>query len=124
MGFLTTVTIRNDALYEIEKHPEEFAKKIIKAASSGVRGPNALDKEFGLGSHANMTICQTPRHADSPAVYVQMGNTTTEVGGYSSYTEHLIANHPRFFDQILDHLEDTVKILKQKRKAMKGGSGE
>jgi len=119
MGFLTTITIRNDALDEIKKHPEEFAKNVLNACSGNMRGNMSSDKEFGLGSHANMTICQEPKHADAHTTYVHMGNTVCEISAYSSYTEHLMKNHTEFFDDMLDHMEYTVKKLKEKRKAMK-----
>lgn len=119
MGFLTTITIRNDAVYEIEKHPIEFAKKVISACSGDMRGHSSSDKEFGLGSHCNMAICQQPKHADANTVFVHMGNTVCELSAYSSYTEHIMKNHPDFFDNMLDHLDHTVKELKKKRKALK-----
>jgi len=124
MGMMTTITIRNDAAGEIKKYPEEFAEKVYNACSGSMRGHLSSDKEFGLGFHANMAVCQQPIDSHVDRVYVQSGGTVCEMGAYSSYTEHLMHEHTDFFDRMLEHMEYTVKVLKQKRKVIKGKQDE
>lgn len=111
MGFLTTITIRNDFLHEIEKNPEEFTQKVV-AMCSRMKG----DKERYWGSDI---IPQFTRHADDDTVFVHMGNTVCEMNAYSKETLALMKSHPEFFQKMLKFMESEAKLMKKKFKEIK-----
>ena len=75
MGYLTTITIRNDGCADIEPNAEEFAKKIYKACCIGT---NPFEIE-SLGGHCNLIIPQKPRHADDHTLYIHARNDVLDV---------------------------------------------
>lgn len=117
MGYLTTFTIYNDALDQIREHPDEFVEGILKGAHGGYHDRYAFIRgNFGVGNHCNCVEVQKPRHADDHTVYVHMGNTLCEMNEFSSDTERLMKQSPKFFKEMLDYMELQVKMLKRKAK--------
>jgi hypothetical protein len=110
MGFLTTVTIRNDALHSIEEDSEIFLENLISA----IRENKA--QEIGAGSHANAAIVQEPRHADDWAIYVHAGNTVTHMSAFSRDAERFAEINPEFFKGMIKYIIDQGKVLKLKFK--------
>lgn len=108
MGFLTTVTIRNDGLGQIEKHPDEFAKNLIDAIGMNYKG------EISCGNHANVAIVQKSRHADDWAIYVHAGNTVTHVSAYNTDSERFNKVNPGFFKGMIEYVIEQGKALKIK----------
>ena len=115
MGYLTTFTIYNDGIDQIKVNSDKFCEKLYQTALSSLDG----EKTFGHGYHGNLVNVQKTRHADDHTCYVHMGNTVTEMNPYSKTTKNLMENHPEFFDNMLRHLEDTVKELKRIKKETK-----
>jgi hypothetical protein len=120
MGYLTTFTIYNDGAHALENNQAEFCEK-LRHACLGVYDNRRMDY-FGHGSHANLVTVQKPRHADDHTCYVHMGNTVCEMNPYSERTKYLAENFPEFFEQMLNHLERSVKELKKmkQKKVSKG----
>ena len=116
MGYLTTITISNDGADQIEKHPEEFAKKAYNACTGLYTRDKNKTGGFGVGCHSNMVIVQKPRHADDHTIYVHMGNTVVEMNSYSDATEDLMKNHSEYFEDLLKYMQFQVKDLKRKYK--------
>lgn len=110
MGFLTTVTIRNDALEEIVKHPEEFMENLLDAIRKN------KEDEISCGNHANAAIVQKSRHADDWAIYVHAGNTVTHMSAFSDDSEYFHKVNPSFFNGMIDYLRDQAKAMKLKFK--------
>lgn len=107
MGYLTTITIRNDCLDALKKHPQEFADRVYDACTSMEGG------SFPLGHYCNPVEVQRCRHADDHTTYVHMGNTITEVNPFSKDFEQLAERCPEFADRLVRFLEDEVKRLKK-----------
>ena len=114
MGYLTTITFRNDAAHTFKDHKDELVDKIVEHCSSG----RFRHKEhFGLGGYCNPVVLQRPRHADDHTTYVHMGNTVVEMNAYSKDTKEMCEHHSDFFDRVLRFMEEEVKELKKLKKA-------
>jgi len=114
MGYLTTITIRNDALQVIEDNKDQFVEGVLEACRNTVR----YKEYFSVGGNANPVVLQTPRHADSCTIYVHMGNTVVEMNPYSEHTEEMLARSPDFFDRVLKFMESEVRELKALKKKL------
>jgi len=110
MGYLTTFTVYNDGIDQIENHPKEFGKKVCEAIRKDV--PHT----FGVGNHANLVNVQKSRHADDFTIYVHSGNTVCEMNPYSEKTEDLMENHGEFFMNMIKRIEIQLKGLKRRYK--------
>lgn len=107
MGFLTTLTIYNDGIHLLEPHAKEFAQEVTKLASS--LSPPA---DVPLGNFVNAVHVQMSRHADHHTVYVHGGNCVTEMSPYSSSTQNLMRQNPKFFEKLLDIMTRNTRMLK------------
>jgi hypothetical protein len=118
MGYLTTFTIYNDHVDQISIDTEKFVRKL----QMGCNGSLTRDKDsesFGHGYASNIVQVQRPRHADDHTCYVHMGNTLVEMNPFSKETKRIMENHSDFFDDLLKHMETTVKELKKMKKEQK-----
>lgn len=106
MGYLTTVTVYNDGLDLLKKHPEEFCEKLYNASLR----QDSVD--FGIGYFANFANVQRSRHADDHTIYVHMGNTVTEVNAYSQDFKNIVSHNPEFAKSLVSFLEFEVEKLK------------
>jgi hypothetical protein len=122
MGFLTTITIHNDALHHFKNDPKQFAEKIFEAmAIANMRGM-ATDAMFSdgkaiLGGYIEV---QPSRHADDETVFVHRGNTVLNINRYNTDFKDLVARCPevaqRFVDtaqRIVDGANELIKSKKQ-----------
>lgn len=77
MGFLTTITIRNDALDIFQKYPKEFAEAIFK----GINEANKSGKETDVGfkNYCNYIMVHPSRHADNETLYLHAGNGVSQI---------------------------------------------
>lgn len=101
MGFLTTITFRNDSASTLRKHPEVVSEGIYLA--QGGDKFNGL-KTFPVGSDANPVIIQKPRHADDTTLYMHAGNTVVDV---------LEADSDWAIDTFISEMEYHLKRLKK-----------
>jgi hypothetical protein len=113
MGYLTTITFRNDSVHTFKDHKDELVDKIVEHCLSGGVGHKEY---FSLGGHINPVVLQRPRHADDHTTYVHMGNTVVEMNPYSIETQEMCVRSPEFFNQVLKYMERQVKELKQLQK--------
>jgi hypothetical protein len=116
MGYLTTITIYNDGLDQIEKNPKEFTEKTCRACLGVYSRNDGSENSFGVGNHGNLVTVQAPRHMDDSTIYVHMGNTVCEMNAYSMRTSELMQHSTQFFDKMLKEMEEQVKLLKKRRK--------
>jgi len=86
MGYLTTITFRNDEYHEIAKDPKPTIEK-IQAAMSGNR------------VNDNSMVSQVPVHSSETVIYACSGNTTVPVSD-SLHMEEMSTNHPHFFAEL------------------------
>jgi hypothetical protein len=122
MGFLTTFTIYNDGLDNLNPDNPNFeknARELAIALYNAGTGRLATPTEVGVGDHGNMLKIQKPRHAEHDTVYVHSGNTLCEVNAFCEETKLLMERNPRFVKNILFLLKHQVKnlaiLLKQVR---------
>lgn len=118
MGYLTTITFKNDAYETFKKNPLELGSKICKALEGGyTRGVG--ENTFSLGSECNPVVIQKPRHADDNTVFVHIGNTVIEMNKWSQITKDLMVHNSKFFDCVLEEMKIQVKALTKMRNDLK-----
>lgn len=110
MGYLTTITFRNDSYSEFQNHPKKLVEEILKALS-GIQITRGFDY-FSIGSDANPVILQKPRHADDTTLYIHAGNTITDIGNLTEYTDR----NKWAIDQSIIEMEYQLKRLKKLKK--------
>lgn len=107
MGYLTTITFRNDAYSEFKSHPKKLVEEILDALSgSQIAGGYNY---FSIGREANPVILQKPRHADDITLYLHSGNTVTDINSLSEITER----NEWAIDQAISEMEYQIIRLKK-----------
>ncbi len=109
MGYLTTITFRNDEFHEIAKDPKATVEKIQAAMSGNVIYENAM-------------VSQRPVHSSDTVIYVCSGNTTVPMSDHR-HVETMAKEHPHFFSELMiavktcgDHLTKLWAETKKKKK--------
>jgi hypothetical protein len=74
MGNQTTVIIRNDAIGDIRRNPEEFVKTLAEMIEHGRTG------DFAVFSHGNPAQVIETHHADYTVIVAAGGNTARVIG--------------------------------------------
>jgi len=108
MGFLTTITFRNDEFAEITKDPKRLAEK-IQAAMSG----NLIDD--------GMMMSQRPVHSSEQVVYVCAGNTIVDVSNPSNERmQDLRDRVPAFYVELMNRVKacasELGKVWRERKK--------
>lgn len=103
MGYLTTITFRNDSAKNLRDHPKEVSE-LIYNAQSGVQRNRGRDYD-PIGSDANPVIIQKPRHADDHTLYLHAGNTVVDV--YDADSEWAVSS---FITEMEYHLKRLKKL--------------
>lgn len=114
MGFLTTITIHNDAFHNFEKHPEQFGNAIINGIGEASSKHKEVDVPF-LG-YANYISVQPSRHADDHTVYVHHGNTVLNLNPWNTDFKELVERNPDVAEEFVKTAEFIVKEAKKKIK--------
>lgn len=118
MGFLTHVTIYNDALEAFESDPEQFAKAIFEGIVRANQTNRATDVSFhtknsGYGGY----LCVEPsRHADNSTVFVHHGNGVSNLNPWNRDFQDLLARNPEYAAELVKVAES---VLKQAKEALK-----
>lgn len=107
MGYLTTITFRNDSYSEFENHPKKLVEEILKALN-GIQINRGFDY-FSIGSDANPVILQKPRHADDNTLYLHSGNTIVDINGITEKTDR----NEWVINQAISEMEYQLKRLKK-----------
>jgi hypothetical protein len=114
MGYLTTITIYNDALHLFEEHPKEFAEAIFDSINTANRNRTAATVSFF--NHGNYIEVQPSRHADDFTVYVHTGNEVTNLNNYDDSFKKFVKSKPKlaesYVDQAINHLKQLKKDIK------------
>jgi len=82
MGYMTTITILNDAWHVIEKNQQEFIDN-INAGMSGIdefRGRGRYINDYSIGNHSSPVIVAQSNHADDPRLFLTYRNMMTTFG--------------------------------------------
>lgn len=111
MGYLTTITIKNDALHEFKKYPEEFAKALF----NGMNEANNEHKEISVpfSGYCNYIEIQPSRHADATTVYVHYGNTVFNLDAWGDDFLSLVNRDPKIAMEFVKAAESTIKECKK-----------
>lgn len=82
MGYMTTITILNDAFNQIQKHPKQFVDNIATGMNGvdGYRDRSKRVNTFNLGNHCNPMQVAEAHHADDFKVYLTFQNLMVEYG--------------------------------------------
>jgi hypothetical protein len=117
MGYLTTITIHNDALGDFEKDPEKFAKAIFE----GIRRADEENSSvtMGFGGYCNYITVHPPKHADDNHIYVHFGNGVEQISGYSTDWKKLCESHPNHSESLINVVESHLKQMKRTFKRIK-----
>ena len=113
MGYITTISIHNDGADQLEKHPEELAKKLSKACS-GIQ-LNCGYNYDSVGNHCNLLTLQKPRHADDTTLYLHWGNTVVDADN---------AKSERVIDAFISEMKYQTKRLKELKNQIKDKQNE
>lgn len=105
MGYITTISIYNDSVDQIEKNPKQFTEEVVKACS-GVQINRGRDYA-AVGNAANVLTLQKPRHADDTTLYMHSGNTLVDVWNAKSEWAR---------NAFIAEMEYHLKRLKKERK--------
>jgi hypothetical protein len=83
MGYMTTITILNDAWDQIKKNPEQFIENINKGMSGigyfGERDGKTIHS-YPVGNHANPMDVARSHHADEDRLYLAFENSLFPIG--------------------------------------------
>lgn len=112
MGFLTTITIRNDAFGSFEEDPKLFGEKILEGIH--LAESKHREVEVGFKGYCNYICVQPPRHADDTTVYLHSGNGVFNLNPYNQDMKHLIENNLDLAKDFVNRAEEMIKMAKQK----------
>lgn len=120
MGYLTTITIRNDALHDFRKDPANFAEAIFKGIDEA--NMNYTEVSVGFAGYCNYISVQPSRHADDETVYVHSGNDVFNLNPYGQDFERLQERLPEILEKkikvaksIIDSAKKKLKLAKQNK---------
>lgn len=114
MGFLTTITIHNDALHAFEKNPEKFGKAILEGIERANR--ERVEADAGFDGYCNYISVQPSRHADDHTVYVHTGNTVFNLNPYNEDFRSLLERNPNVAAEFVGVADGIVASAKEKIK--------
>lgn len=121
MGYLTTVTLYNDAMHEFRKNPTEFAEALFE----GIDRANRQHREVSVGfnGYANYISVQPSFHATEHQVYLHSGNCVVNLNPYRQDMEELIKRNPELAEELvkraqflLTEAKKNIKKAKDKKK--------
>lgn len=129
MGFLTHVTIYNDALDAFESDPEQFAKAIFEGIARANQTNKATDMPFsrkGGGGYSGYLCVEPSRHADDHTVFVHSGNMVFNLNPWNNDFRDLLVRNPEYAaslvktaQAVVDSAKDALKKAKKEKKAEK-----
>lgn len=121
MGWNTGVIILNDALGQIEDHPEEFVQNLRQAIGEYLRyGGKSVD--IAVGGHVNAAAVFHQSHADNTGVYAIGGNHATRLlETYNGGRHHSDEDKVALLKQLAEEMG--YNISKKPVKGEKKGQG-
>lgn len=107
MGYLTTITIHNDALHAFEEDPKAFAEAIFKGIEEANR--NRKESDVTYKNYGGYITVQPSRHADDETVYLHTGNTVFNMNPWCDDFKHLAKRNPELVERWVDKVKDFAK---------------
>jgi hypothetical protein len=112
MGYLTTISIRNDALHSFEKDPEKFGKAILDAIDEA--NCDYKPKTVPFKGYCNYIEVFPSRHADETTIYLNKGNSLTEMSPWSKEFKELLDRRPDLIEGNIETIKFLIKEAKVK----------
>jgi hypothetical protein len=110
MGFLTTITIHNDALHQFEQDPEGFAKAIF----NGINEANRVHHSVNCSGYGGYLKVFPSKHADDKRLYLHAGGTLTDL--CHNYDPKFIKPDIQHAKNIIESCERRIKIDEEDEK--------
>lgn len=107
MGYLTTITFRNDYGDTLRANAEKVVEEIYRAMM------RHEPSDISIANCGNPMEAQGTRHADDHTIYVHMGNCVTEMNPYSKETKKIIKQNPDFAKRLIAFMAEETKELKK-----------
>ena len=104
MGYLTTITFRNDSYSDFKHNPKDLHKLVLDALE-GEQLLKGRDTQ-PIGSSANPVVIQKPRHADDRTIYMHAGNNVYDLS---------TADHLWVIETAIDELKYRLRQLKERK---------
>lgn len=114
MGFITTITLHNDAMGEFEKDPAAFGAAILKAMERA--NYSRKEESAPIGSYANYIDAHPSRHADDHTVYVHKGNLVFNLHYLSKDFKDLASRSPETLKNFINEAQWFVTQAKKELK--------
>jgi len=108
MGFLTTITIRNDSWHQIDNNKEKLWDTIKNANQKAHRN--------NMASIGSDIIVQPSYHADDHQLFVHFGNLVQNINPWTLEFDNLLQNNPNFLKDAVSIAEEMVKEAKRRIK--------
>ena len=99
---MISISILNDALGEIEKHSEDFVKKIIEHKQ--IVENTGQVSEFGIGYYGNGMTVNSVEHSNHTTILAVGGNCTTVLGTTNSSIHHTEESQVEILKQLANKL--------------------
>lgn len=118
MGYMTTVTILNDAWSQIKKNPQQFIENI----ELGINGIDKFDKRmsnkinsYSVGNHCNPMEVAESHHADNFRLYLVGQNMMTMLG-YENDLNNIELRERQLYiaKRLIKWEEEEIRKLKNK----------
>jgi len=117
MGYMTTITILNDAWHVIEKNQQQFIN-IINAGMNGIdefRGRGRYINDYSIGNHSSPVMVAQSNHADDQRLFLTGGNMMTTFGYVNDMTNlELRKELLKIAKGIIKQEERSIKELENK----------
>lgn len=118
MGYMTTITILNDAYDAMEKNKEEFFDNISIGMNGHTRHTKGFRRIncFGIGNYCNYMYVAQSNHANEDRLYLVGGNTM-DTFGYANDEKDIEWRKKRLkrAKEILKYEAELIKELEQKK---------
>lgn len=112
MGFLTTITFKNDALHEFQKDPKKLGEIVIDAMSRQQPG----SQTYAFNGYANYIEAQQTRHADAWALYLHSGNCVFNLNSFGKDFSELLVINLKVAKDFVKRANDILKDCKRRIK--------
>lgn len=122
MGFLTHVTIYNDALHAFESDPAQFAKAIFEGIARANQTNKATDVPFSCkdgGGYSGYLCVEPSRHADNSTIFVHHGNSVFNLNPWNKDFQDLLVRNPEYAAELVKVAESVLKQAKEELKKTK-----
>lgn len=117
MGYLTTITVYNDALGTFKEKPKEFAEAIFDGIDKAFRQGTAVS--VPCESYANYISVQPSRHADDKTLYLHSGNCVFNLNSWNKDFENLAMKNTEWAEEAIEEAESILEEAKSRLKKFK-----